>query len=59
MLQNILKENGVKEIQKNQQKSINGGFRNLGCAEGISLNGKLCICLGWYPQNGVCVNGNQ
>jgi len=59
MLQNILKENGVTEINKNQQKSINGGFGSLGCADGISLDGTLCICRGWYPLNGVCVNGNQ
>ncbi|AXT58472.1 hypothetical protein J8L88_22640 [Aquimarina sp. MMG015] len=59
MLKNILKENGVQEIKKNQQKSINGGNGNPACAQAISIDGTLCLCLGWYPQNGVCVNGNQ
>jgi len=59
MLKNILKTEGVKEMNKNQQRSISGGNLSSGCAQGISIDGTQCICLGWYPQNGICVNGNQ
>lgn len=59
MLNKILKVSGVQNLSKNQQTSIKGGNRNLGCAEAISVDGTLCLCLGWQPQNGVCVNGNQ
>ncbi|WP_299244985.1 hypothetical protein [uncultured Aquimarina sp.] len=58
MLRSILKENGVQEIKKNQQKSINGGFGN-SCAQAISLDGKLCLCINYIPQGNICVLSNE
>lgn len=58
MLKNILNVNGVQQLGKNEQKTIHGGTNNFSCAQAISFDGTLCLCSGWIPQNGVCVNGD-
>ncbi|MCK8522686.1 hypothetical protein M0D21_13965 [Aquimarina sp. D1M17] len=57
MLKNVLNLKGTQKLDKNRQQSINGGSGN-GCAQAISIDGTLCLCLGWFPRNGICVNGN-
>ncbi|WP_164914187.1 hypothetical protein [Aquimarina sediminis] len=57
MLKKILETSGVQKLHKNQQRSIKAGS-NLGCAQAISSDGTLCLCLGWIPQGGICVNTN-
>ncbi len=59
MLQSVLRVKGVHQLNKNDQKSIQGGFNNTNCEIAISINGTLCLCRGWEPQNGICVNTNQ
>jgi len=62
MLKNILKENGVQEIKKNEQKGINGGITSTscdaiqGCANGgfwtpTWRNGLVLICCAGTPDN--------
>ncbi|MDH7446914.1 hypothetical protein [Aquimarina sp. 2201CG14-23] len=56
MLKNILKENGVQEIKKNQQKSINGGFGNYCPNEGDAcIPGTAVSCITATP---VCEDGS-
>ncbi|WP_459210104.1 hypothetical protein [Aquimarina rhabdastrellae] len=55
MLQNLLSSEGITSLNKKEQKQINGGFNNPACANAISLDGTLCLCRDWRPQNGVCV----
>ncbi len=57
MLTRILEVQGVQKLSKRQQTSIQAGS-SPGCAEAISIDGTLCLCLGWVPQGGVCVNTN-
>lgn len=56
-MQESLKKNGFKTISKTSQKSINGGNSRNTCEQAISLDGKLCLCIGWVPQGNICVPG--
>ncbi|AXT58476.1 hypothetical protein D1815_22965 [Aquimarina sp. AD1] len=62
MLKSILKENGVQEIKKNEQKSINGGVLSTNCddIQGCQYggywtptfrNGIVLICCAGTPDN--------
>ncbi len=44
-----------KVLKKSEQVTINGGLRN--CRDAISLDGTLCLCIGWVPASsgGYCV----
>ena len=54
----ILKLKGAQKINKAEQKLIIGGNNPL-CEIAISLDGTLCLCLGWYPNGtGTCSPGN-
>ena len=43
-----------KALTNEKQKKINGGLSS--CSIAISIDGTLCLCLGWVPDgNGFCV----
>ncbi|WP_299106578.1 hypothetical protein [uncultured Tenacibaculum sp.] len=44
-----------KALNKKEQNQINGG--NNSCKYAISIDGTLCLCIGWSPDgNGFCEN---
>ncbi|QHI35699.1 hypothetical protein IMCC3317_10460 [Kordia antarctica] len=56
MLKNISNLEGVKELDKNLQKAINGGARICGGTGGIPIGWSSERCFGWgiQWQNGQC-----
>ncbi|WP_343912956.1 hypothetical protein [Aquimarina litoralis] len=55
-MQKLLKNNSFKAISKASQKSINGGNLSA-CEQAISLDGTLCLCIGFVPKGNICVAG--
>ncbi|WP_422105633.1 hypothetical protein [Winogradskyella sp.] len=59
MLKKLLSIEGSQKLSKSAMKNISGGNSNPQCKYAISLDGTLCLCLGWYPDgSGFCANGN-
>ena len=52
-MKNLRNIKGIEELNKAQQRTINGG----GCEDFISADGTLCGCIGWVPQGNKCVPG--
>ena len=49
-------------LTNTKQKEVKGSFGPTveGCTYGISLDGTLCICVGWKPKgDGTCYNTNS
>jgi hypothetical protein len=60
MLKNIRTLKDAKELTKAQQQRLFGGNNNPQCKYAISIDGTLCLCLGWYPNGtGTCSNRYQ